>query len=485
MRSVLLISGSIFVIVCITGMLIFPAIDYRIAITRVRYFFSRGVSLKKEDMPVAGFYSASKGTRLYAQGGVVVNETAFFSAGPFVRDSGKRYRRNDAFPFVVSFKAKVPFEKKRTYPFSNTYDSAPLCLETKSGNTLVIAHEYQHKRTKAIEVHTGEIEWISSDRHPGKYFFGYSFFRCRDNTKIVFGSFCNGLHAFRLCDGEQVWHIKKWTKGGVTPCVDQKKRCVYYQCDGGVLRIDAKTGKIQKIVSVKAPHMTISWNTVLVDDHFGYYIVTYWYGANTGNGAVRVYDRELRLVWERKNVCADKKATVTYADGKVIVGTGNSRKPQKDCGDECKTLTAWYVTNGTVAWQTDLSDYTFRAIINIPYFNGCFYAETQDVRGTSKLFRICAIDGTIKEILDYGRPITSCAPSIIANGMLFSGDLLRDEIVVTSLATGAENDWPGPFGMPQKNQYAVAHEEGIRNVPMKEITSHREVEAIGDTICVE
>ena len=90
-----------------------------------------------------------------------------------------------------------------------------------------------------------------------------------------------------------------------------------------------------------------------------------------------------------------------------------------------------------MVWKCDLSKYAYTCILNVPYYNGYFYAETQDGRhaATSKLFRINAADGQLQEVLDYGRKISSCAPCIIARGRVLSGDLHEDRTVATKIAT--------------------------------------------------
>jgi hypothetical protein len=139
-------------------------------------------------------------------------------------------------------------------------------------------------------------------------------------------------------------------------------------------------------------------------------------------------------------------------------------------GDEWKYIAAYAIDDGRVLWQCDLADYRYMCILNVPYYNGFFYAETQEGKGyKSKLFRIRASDGELVEVLNYGRPITSCAQSIIAHGKMFSGELHEDRVVVTKIAEDSEADWPGPFCNPRTNQNALPDEPGARLVPMKEL----------------
>lgn len=113
---------------------------------------------------------------------------------------------------------------------------------------------------------------------------------------------------------------------------------------------------------------------------------------------------------------------------------------------------------------------TCDSLFNLPYFNGHFYAETTGGQhGASKLLRIRASDGALVETLDYGRSISSRAPCIVAHGKVLSGDLGEDRIVVTQIAEKSKTDWPGPFGPPQTNPFALVDEPDATLVPMREI----------------
>jgi hypothetical protein len=45
----------------------------------------------------------------------------------------------------------------------------------------------------------------------------------------------------------------------------------------------------------------------------------------------------------------------------------------------------------------------------------------------------------------------------------------EDRVIVTQIAENSKADWPGPFGDPQTNQFALAEEPGATLAPMKEI----------------
>jgi hypothetical protein len=301
-------------------------------------------------------------------------------------------------------------------------------------------------------------------------FFGYSYFDRDDGSKLILTACTNGLHALSSETGEDMWWVKRGSSGGITPCVDQQKGWVFYQCNGEVLKVRAADGHVLNTVGVGGPSSCVSWNTLLADDSNGYFVATYWYGAKEWDSAIRVFDKDLNLVWEKTGLPIGKKATLTYAEGKLVSGSGNQWHA-KYKGDEWKYIAAYAIATGKVVWRCDLSKHAYTCILNVPYYNGHFYAETQDgeMAETSKVFRINASDGRLEEVFDYGRRISSCATCIIACGKILSGDLHEDRTVVTLVAENSSLDWPGPFGDPQTNQMALPHEPGARPVPMWEL----------------
>ena len=405
------------------------------------------------------------GLDYYAQGGVVIDGVAYVTATDNSRRKG--VKRTPDFPCVVAFDVHN-FKKIRAYDFTYTYDSTPLVFQRKDGAWLVIAHEYKMARTKALHRDSGKVAWISEANQPGAYFFGYSYFVRKDGSKLLLTPCTNGLHALSSETGEDVWWVKRRTKGGITPCVDQRKGLVYYQCDGKVLKIRATDGKVLKEVSVSAPNICISWNTVLINDARGYFIATRWYGKPEWDSAIRVYNEALELMWERTGLPNGKKDTLTYTDGKLVCGSGNCWS-KKYTGSEWKTIVAYSIADGKVVWKCDLSKYDYRYISNLPYFNGCLYGESGGSPHPSGCFRINAATGKLEEVYDYGRPITSCATHFIAHGKIFSGDLWEDGTVVTKIAEGSSTDWPGPFGDPQTHQMAAPHAPNTKLVPVAEI----------------
>ncbi len=418
------------------------------------------------DAPASVNPESPCGLDYYAQGGVVVDGVAYFTANDHSRRKG--VKRTEDFPCVVAFDVHT-FKKIRAYDFTYTYDSSPLVFQKKNGAWLVIAHEHKKARTVARHRDSGKVAWVSAANQPGAYFFGYTYFARNDGSKLLLASCRNGLHALSSETGEDVWWVKRTGTGGVTPCVDQRAGLVFYQSNGKVLKIRAADGKVLEEVNVPPPNVCISWNTVLIDDAHGYFIATRWYGKPEWDSAIRVYDKNLKLVWERTGLPNGKKDTLTYAEGKLVCGSGNGWS-KKYTGNTWKHIAAYSIADGKIAWKCDLSRFDYTAIGNLPYFNGCFYGENGgSPPQTTKCFRINATTGKLEEVYDYGRMITSCATHIMAHGKIFSGDLWQDGIVVTKFAEGSSAEWPGPFGDPQTHQMAIPHDRGAKRIPIKEI----------------
>lgn len=406
------------------------------------------------------------GLDLYSQGGVVVDGVAYFTANDSSRRKG--VAQTEAYPCVAAFDART-HKKLRAYDFTFTYDSSPLVVQNGKGTWLVIAHEHKRARTVAFNRDSGKLCWTSEANQPGNYFFGYSWYDRSDGTKLILMACSSGLHALSVDTGEDVWWVQRKATGGVTPCVDQQAGAIFYQCDGKLLKIRADNGQVLKEVDVPSPNGCISWNTVLVDDAHGAFVATRWYGRPEWDSAIRVYDHDLNLVWEKTGLPNGKKDTLTYVDGKLICGSGNGWS-KKYTGDEWKYLAAYDIADGRVVWKCDLSGYDYSGILNVPCLDGYLYAETSTSPPmTSHCFRINAATGKLEEVYDYRRAVTSCATHLIAHGQIFSGDLWEDRIVVTRIAENCDATWPGPFGDPQKHHMVAVTERETRRVPMKEI----------------
>jgi outer membrane protein assembly factor BamB len=407
----------------------------------------------------------------YAQGGVVRNGIAYFTSDPGGNLPGRPWR-DEEFDYVMGFDAQT-LRKVRSYDFRNTYDSAPYVFQKKDGTWLVAAHEEENSRTVARRVDNDKVEWISPANQKVTIYFGASTFFRMDRSQILYVACSNGLHAISGENGQELWSIAGSSYGGTTPCVDQTNGWVFYQNDGNLYKLAAETGKVLVHLEVPHPNVCSSFNTVLANSPQGSYVLTRWHTDATKNAqwdcGIRVYDLNLKLVWEKSGLPYGKKATITYWDGKMLIGTGNHwGKKYLNTDPKWKKLTAYNVKDGSVAWECDLSDLTYISIFNAPYYNGCIYAEVEN-SPHSYLVRIRGSDGKRMEVLTYDHRVSSCAPCIIACGKVLSGNLSQDRVVVTKIAENSKFDWPGVFCDPQTNTYALPDEPGAVLAPMAEI----------------
>ena len=296
------------------------------------------------------------GINHFAQGGVVVDGIAYFLGDKVFTPNLKA----PDFPYGVAFHTETLW-KIRTYPFEDTYDSSPLVIKQLNGSWIVLAHEYLRQRTVALSRESGEVIWISPENQPGSYFFGYSFFVLNDGSKLLLQASTNGLHAISAEDGKEVWWLKRESTGGATPCIDRDEGVAYYQIDGRILKVRLVDGEVLNESAVGVPNHVISWNTVLIKDRAKPLIATYWFGLTGGKGksgmqwnaAIRVFDPQLKLLWERSGLPAPKKATLTYSDGKLVTGTGGHWGGVYE-GEEWKYIIAYDVQTGKEIWRCDL-----------------------------------------------------------------------------------------------------------------------------------
>ena len=186
------------------------------------------------------------------------------------------------------------------------------------------------------------------------------------------------------------------------------------------MKLRASDGEILKTAEVDKPNVCISWNTVLVNDSHGYYVATRWYGApGLGFGPAGVRRRLESGLGEDKAAARQRNRLVTYAEGRA----GGWQRQRLEVGllgrrpGSTSRPTPW--RTATKHGNATLAKFDYKSVLNTPYHGGHFYAETQDGdEFTSKVFRISAADGKLLGVIDYGRPLTSCATSIIAHGMI-------------------------------------------------------------------
>ncbi|MFD0675700.1 MULTISPECIES: hypothetical protein [unclassified Paenibacillus] len=395
----------------------------------------------------------------YSQGGTVVDGIAYFTANLyqelFSEDGTLFNNMNKAtdYPYVAAFDIET-LKVVQVYPFADTYDSSPIVIDKKDGTRLLLAHEHEYARTVAMRTDTAEIEWVSETNQPGSMFFGYSYYLKKDGAKLVLASVKNGLHAMSLETGNDEWFVE--SRGGVTPCVDQKKGFIYYQTDGKLVKIDAETGMIVKTAIVGTPSSSICWNTIWAEDEGSCYVVTYWYSSELFGSAIRVYDPELSLIWEKKGLSLSKKATIAYHAGVLFAGCGDHWQKVDYLeleDDSWKKISAYQIRNGKVEWELDLREYGFTCIPNIIYCNGMLIAETQtNFRQLGyHIFVINAANGKLLNHYYNEMPANSCGVPLLSGGKWFSGDLVSDSVLVTTIGSGQKTNWIGAFGNGQTN----------------------------------
>lgn len=412
----------------------------------------------------------------YCQGGIAQNGTVYVTgdhgAGWWM---GLPEKSQTDYPYVGSFNV-TNGAAIQTYDFDDTYDSTPMLVQQTNGTWLIVAHEYMNERTVALNRDTGALVWTSPANQPGVYFFAYATYVRSDGITVILSANRYGLHALSAEDGTELWTISNGGyDDGITPCVDQSAGFVYYQSHGQLHKINGETGAIVKSVAVSVQSQCVTWNTVLVDDAYGKYIATYWIGAASWTvqwaSAIRVYDADLNLVWEHKNLPHGKKHVLTYFDGKLTTGPGNDGAGGYT-GNAWKRITAYHIADGSEAWTCDLSEYlnANHFISSIPCFNGYLFADTQGY-GDNIIFKINASSGALEEVFRREAPASSCAQSFITHGKLFSGERFSDRMLVTEIATNSFAEWSSAFGLPRQHTMTLASETGAGLVAMQALES--------------
>lgn len=294
----------------------------------------------------------------------------------------------------------------------------------------------------------------------------------RLTDKLILCHSESGLHCMEIEDGSYRWQLSRTT--GCTPAIDQANGIVYFQSQGQLDKINVLTGDVLDYISISAPsNKTQVANTVYINDSHGEYIATYWYsGAAIYQSAIRVYDSDLDLVWQKTGLPLSKKYTICYADGMLFAGYGDSfiedvleLDPGGACDAEDRNITAYDITDGSVVWETNIWDEidpdTYSGlglpidptVRDILYCNGYLFAETT---GTPNiLFVLNASTGAIVYQYDgfedeFYRN-TSCAPPSFSGGYFISPSIQGDCVNIINCGTGVKTDWSGAFQDSQHN----------------------------------
>lgn len=390
----------------------------------------------------------------YAQGGVVADGLGYFVAGSRHLCCGKNY------PNVAAFDLKT-LRIVRTYDFGLLGDSTPLVVSQKNGNWIVIGHEGRRNRTVAYHRDSGRLAWISAANQPGDMFFGFSYYTRSDGAKILLVRADDGLHAVSAENGREVWHVRR--QGGMTPAVDQKAGAVYYQSCGCLDKINAATGRVIKSVPVffgqsGESAKCVSGNTLLVKDQYGCFVVTCWNNLRLCSSTIKVFDRNLKPVWQTGPRLMSKKATLCYHGGMLFTGFGDSwsvRDYQRLPDNAWKKICAFKIDCGKIGWECDLSAYPVLDIQGVIYCRGLIIAQTTWL-APYHVFVLDARTGRLIEVYDkLGRWASSCAQPLLSGGRLFNGDYNSNSILAVQIGSGQATDWPGAFGDPQLHHMAA------------------------------
>ena len=283
--------------------------------------------------------------------------------------------------------------------------------------------------------------------------------------KLIYVESDNGLHCLSLENGREIWYFAAIS--GDTPAVDQNQGFVYYQSNTRFWKLDARTGVQLDYVAVPSPAKATCTNTILIDDAHGYFLATIWSEqAMAYSGTIRVYDSDLDTVWTITGLNTNWKATISYNDGLLFVGTGETFAYSYNWDwyggelEDCRVI-AYNIADGSVEWTFEVDDTASyqlggRGIMNVIYCNGYLIAETQG-GGTApvQLYEIYVLDASdgslLKTYNTWAAKTSSCGVPCFSYGRLFSGDIISGDAIVTQLGTGTKDDWESAFGDPKIN----------------------------------
>jgi len=282
-----------------------------------------------------------------------------------------------------------------------------------------------------------------------------------------------GLHCINLENGEELWWFDPDGNAlGATPAVDQSNNLIYFQARNRLWKINALNGALLDFVTVTDPNNFQCGNTVLVDDGHGYFIAVQYNDWKANGGAVKVYDINLDLVWEVKDLNLNLKTVLAYYDGVIYVGFGNNfNYPDVvewySGGLENAGVKAYDITDGTLLWtyicdeDAEWEAYG-RGVIDVIYCNGYVVFNTH--RDNAEIYILDASDGSLvkKWEGDFGKA-DACAPAALSGGRLYWGSLQDNKIICVQIGIGDYKDW-NTFGSTPQLNHNVAHEDSLQSI---------------------
>jgi len=358
------------------------------------------------------------------------------------------------------------------YPFNDIYDVTPLIEQMKDGTWIIMNLPRYEQCLQARSLADGHLIWNSNNNINAFYGSGINLYTSADSNKYALASVGNGLHAISIEDGSELWHVPgDSTYYHAVPAVDQKNKLIYYQSKSTLKKIDAETGIV--LDSVSTNRYSTHNNTLLVDDEYGYFIVTLWIPEyNSLNyGLLSIYDKDLNLIWEKTDVFTAELQSTTYFQGKLFVSQcpGYEYDIWKTRDEsEYKKIRAFNISNGNVIWSSDLTKYSFTNILDYPYYDGYIYGIT-DNTGTDKdriYFKINAENGIVEEVLYPRFQFSACATPVISNGLLAEGGHF------VKFGEGVNNDWRFQYGNSCLNHNAIQNPTPSQSQPMHMVTPY-------------
>lgn len=297
--------------------------------------------------------------------------------------------------------------------------------------------------------------------------FKYNCDLCPDLAeKLVLIGCDNGLHAFSLEDGVEAWSFSDpdGNLRGKTPAVDQENEWIYFQQNNRLHKLEARTGAVLVHKHVLASSLVGSGNTVLVNDSHGYHILAYYQAWMPYGGRLFCYDSNLNLEWSVTGLNSTGKNTITYHDGLVYMGTGETFVQGQELWyvgqpEDCM-VNAYNISDGSLAWTTLLSDplKIFEpggyGVMNIVYCNGYLIVEQTITNAASgdpaKIHVMDPLTGAVLKTYIHGSWLSSCGVVSLSNGKFITGDLNTDTMHVFKIGTGLSTDY-APYGTHQTN----------------------------------
>lgn len=348
------------------------------------------------------------------------------------------------------------FDLVKRYNFKYSYGTAPLVVQDSAGRWLVIGHETTFKRTRAFyRDSTDVVAWTSDTVHPGAGMVGLSYYTNLEGKLCILIPTTGGLYCVSANSGVELW---KYTSAGSlkSPAVDQERGIIYYQYDNGVAEISAEDGSGIRFIATNREG-SYAGNTVLVNDGYGYFIVTAGYkdGAQGGE-KLTVYDSTLNQIWVDSSLTLSKKCHIAYKNGKVFVAQGDGWMSSYT-DTSWRSVKAFDITDGTPLWTCDLSRFPIGGfqggfVVDSFYYTTTIYgALFLDVNRWT--FKININTGALVDSIDYGYRGSSCGSAVISNGIMFNPNLdtLRNRVEPLKIGIGNKTDWIGVYGDPQTN----------------------------------